>query len=47
MTSILERSFNFNGFNCYVIMRHMGDNCYRCGYVQVSKRLPINTASIN
>lgn len=47
MTSILEHSFNFNGFNCYVIMRHMGDSCYRCGYVQVPKRLPINTASID
>nr|DAP37928.1 MAG TPA: hypothetical protein [Caudoviricetes sp.] len=47
MTSILEHSFNFNGFNCYVILRHMGKSAYRCGYVQVSKRLPINTASIN
>jgi hypothetical protein len=25
----------------------MGKSAYRCGYVQVSKRLPINTASIN
>ena len=24
MVTILEHSFNFNGFNCYVILRHMG-----------------------
>ena len=47
MTSILEHSFNFNGFNCYVIMRHMGDSYYRCGYVQVPKNIAINTASID
>ena len=47
MISILEHSFNFNGFNCYVILRHMGKSTYRCGYVQVSKRLPINTAKID
>lgn len=46
MTSILEHSFNFNGFNCYVIMWHMGDSRYRCGYVQVSKNMAINTANI-
>ena len=47
MTSILEHSFNFNGFNCYVILRHIGKSAYRCGYMQVSKRLPINTAKID
>ena len=47
MTSILEHSFNFNGFNCYVILRHMGKSAYRCGYVQVSKRLLINIAKID
>jgi hypothetical protein len=25
----------------------MGDSCYRCGYVQVSKRFSINTAEID
>nr|DAK93118.1 MAG TPA: Protein of unknown function (DUF3172) [Caudoviricetes sp.] len=35
MIAILEHSFNFNGFNCYVVLRHMGEGCvYRCGYVQ-------------
>lgn len=30
-----------------MILRHIGKSTYRCGYVQVSKRLPINTTSID
>lgn len=47
MTSILEHSFNFNGFNCYVIMRHMSDSYYRCGYVQIPKDIAVDTANID
>lgn len=47
MTAILEHSFNFNGFNCYVVLRHMSDSTYRCGYVQVSKNMPVDTSNID
>lgn len=46
MVTILEHSFNFNGFNCYVILRHMGARAYRCGYVQVSENMAINKEEI-
>lgn len=47
MVTILEHSFNFNGFNCYVILRHMGTRAYRCGYVQVPKYISIAIAGID
>ena len=46
MTTILEHSFNFNGCNCYVILRHMGDSTYRCGYVQVPKNMSVDISNI-
>ena len=47
MTSVLEHSFNFNGFNCYVILREMSKSVYRCGYVQIPKGIAVDTANID
>lgn len=48
MVTILEHSFNFNGFNCYVVRRHMGaSRVYRCGYVQLSRHIDIAIAGID
>lgn len=46
MVTILEHSFNFNGFNCYVVLRNMGKSTYRCGYVQVPENMAINIEEI-
>lgn len=34
MKPILEKEFNYNGLNCYVLMMPYG---YRCGYVEIPK----------
>ena len=48
MVTILEHSFNLNGFNCYVVRRHMGaSRVYRCGYVQLSRHIDIAIAGID
>lgn len=47
MISTLEHSFNFNGFNCYVILRRIDDIVYRCGYVQIPKGICVDTANID
>lgn len=47
MLSILKRSFNYKGFNCYVIFREICGKVYRCGYVQIPKNIAIDTTSID
>lgn len=46
MSPILEKIYVYNGYKCYVVLRKLVFETYRCGYVQAHKGQSIDINSI-